>query len=251
MFSTLPSASDDAGTELAGWVWQAARSQRPRDYSLLDLSVRRGLPADEIAEATEMSHSGIYAILGRLRGFFEETFTSTLLYYRGREACPELSKIAGQGTLGPAVRRDIARHVETCGACRQSRRKYPSPADLLAAFTLIPVPDSLREAVASAAPTRDDVAAEAGQEAEGAGRSTLQAALPLAGAAGVISGAIAAASPEEAEPELAIDADTAPRDELVDEQEALSEAAGLPEATEEDIEDAGALTEEPGERQEE
>src|SRR5581483_53796 len=158
------SRAEGVDPELAGWAWQAARAQRPRDYSLLDLSVRRGVPADEIAEATDMSHSGIYAILGRLRGAFEESFTSTLLYHRGREACDDLDAlIRGQGAPGPALRREIARHVEGCADCRRTRRAFPSPADLLAAF--LPVPPSTPAAPGA-------TAAEA-----------LQASLPLASAA--------------------------------------------------------------------
>ena len=168
-FSAL-SPPDAARTdpELAGWVWQAARSQRPRDYSLLDLAVRRGLSADEIADATDMSHSGIYAILGRLRGLFEETFTSTLLYHRGREACLEVASLATQHAgLGPALRREIARHVEGCTACRQTRRSFPSPAELLAAFQPIEPPQGL--------PITEAAAESAGDE--------LQVALPLTGIA--------------------------------------------------------------------
>jgi DNA-directed RNA polymerase specialized sigma24 family protein len=204
MFSALPEGSA-ADSELAGWAWQSARAQRPRDYSLLDFSIRRGMSADEIAEATDMSHSGIYAILGRLRGFFEEAFASTLLYHRGREACPDLAAIAdGHATLGPAVRREIARHVEGCAACRQTRRSFPSPAELLAAFVSIPAPAALAGAVAlDAAAATTEAGTEAGAEDTSA---TLQAALPLgaavmgAAAAGVVAEGLEASS-AEGEPE--------------------------------------------------
>src|SRR5581483_6701326 len=52
------SRAEGVDSELARWAWEAARDQLPRYYGLLDLSVRRGLAADEIAEATDMSHSG-------------------------------------------------------------------------------------------------------------------------------------------------------------------------------------------------
>src|SRR6266511_1757370 len=42
LFATV---DDDSSEDLALWAWQAARSQRPSDYSLLDLSLRRTLPA--------------------------------------------------------------------------------------------------------------------------------------------------------------------------------------------------------------
>lgn len=183
MFSASPGDTDP---ELAAWAWQAARSQRPRDYSLLDMSVRRGVAADELAEATDMSHSGIYAILGRLRGSFEETFTSTLLFHRGRQACPEVAAIIqGQATLGPALRREIARHVEGCSSCRQTRRQFPSPADLLQNF--LPVAPS-RGLAASAG-----VVPLAAEEGAGALDPGLQASLPLGGAAALGAAGLAAA----------------------------------------------------------
>ncbi|HEY7269349.1 MAG TPA: hypothetical protein VH951_05950 [Dehalococcoidia bacterium] len=178
-FSTLADGSPGAGdTELGGWVWQAARAQRPRDYSLLDLSVRRGLSADEIAEAADMSHSGIYAILGRLRGFFEEAFAATLLYNRGRDGCPELAAIAqAHPALGPAGRREIGRHVEGCTACRQTRRSFPSPAEMLAAFVPVEAPQGVAPAPAAAEPAAiEQPAAELEPD------SPLQTALPLAAA---------------------------------------------------------------------
>jgi hypothetical protein len=144
--SRLPAGTPGADdSELAVWAWQAARAQRPRDYSLLDLSVRRGLTPDEVADATAMSHSGIYAVLGRLRGSLEETFSATVLYYRGGAACPELADIvSAQTQMGPALRRDITRHAEGCQICRETRRVYPPPADILASFTVMEVDPETR-----------------------------------------------------------------------------------------------------------
>src|SRR3972149_4712030 len=43
-FSALPDDHPFAhDPEVAAWAWQAARAQRPRDYSLMDLAVRRAL----------------------------------------------------------------------------------------------------------------------------------------------------------------------------------------------------------------
>src|SRR5262245_52439961 len=57
-FSRIPSDHAHAGdSQLAAWNWQAARGQRPRDYSLLDLALRHSLPAEEIAEIAALSHS--------------------------------------------------------------------------------------------------------------------------------------------------------------------------------------------------
>ncbi len=179
-FSRLPDDNPDCGDrEMAAWAWQAARAQRPRDFSLLDLSLRRGLSADEIADAASMSQSGIYAVLGRLRGVFEETFTASVLYFRGVSACADLGAIvAPHPQVSPTLRRDVARHSETCPACRQTRRAHTAPAELLAAFESLGASPELHAAVEAllAAPAPDT-----DPEAE-----RLQGALPFAGAAGTV-----------------------------------------------------------------
>src|SRR6185369_3395289 len=53
---------DPSVHELALWAWQASRGQRPRDYSLLDLAIRRGLPSEEVAEIAGLSRTGIYSV---------------------------------------------------------------------------------------------------------------------------------------------------------------------------------------------
>ena len=124
-----------------GWAWQAARGQRPRDYSILDLLLRRQLPAEEIAEIASLSRNGVYAVLGRLRGNFEESFASSALYHAGREGCKDLDAlIEAASAPGPALRREIARHAEDCSSCRKFREGLPSAADLFASLDQIEVP---------------------------------------------------------------------------------------------------------------
>jgi DNA-directed RNA polymerase specialized sigma24 family protein len=137
-------ADSSVDQELAVWAWQAARAQRPRDYSLLDLTLRRRLPPEEIATITAISRTGIYAVIGRLRGAYEETFTTTILYFRGRADCPELDAIAtAAGVLGPAARREISRHADGCPICRNTRSGLPLAADLLASFLDVAPPLNL------------------------------------------------------------------------------------------------------------
>ncbi|HLF78279.1 MAG TPA: hypothetical protein VJB57_12395, partial [Dehalococcoidia bacterium] len=130
--------------ELASWAWQAARGQRPRDYSLLDLTLRRRLAPEEVAELAGLSRTGIYGVTGRLRGSFEEAFAATALFYRGRSECPDLNGVIGQNTeLRPALRRDIARHAETCPNCRVTLNGLPLAADLFAVLSNVEVPPEL------------------------------------------------------------------------------------------------------------
>jgi DNA-directed RNA polymerase specialized sigma24 family protein len=158
--------------DLALWAWQAARGQRPRDYSLLDLSVRRGLSPEEVAEAASMSRSGIFSVLGRLRGSFEEAFTASLLYNRGSEACGELARLLEDDQpLTPSLRREVSRHGEACQACRRTRSAYPSPADLLAELLEVEAALDLASSIVSQS------AAAAGALATGAAPQGVQPSL--------------------------------------------------------------------------
>jgi len=179
-FSALPDDHPFAhDPEVAAWAWQAARAQRPRDYSLLDLAVRRALTPEEIATVASLSRGGSYTVIGRLRGSFEESFTSSVLFNRGIEACSDLDSIvAGATSLSPALRRDISRHAEACLSCRQARAGQPSPAELLAVFTNIdPGPALFGQVIAGTA----------------AAGAPLQGALPLTGGPAVEDGGAKAA----------------------------------------------------------
>ena len=127
-------SSPGQDTELSMWAWQAARGQRPRDYSLLDLSLRRGISDEEVAEIASLSRTAVHAVLGRLRAALEEAFATSVLFFRGRETCPELAAVVGDNNSvpGPSMRREIARHAELCATCRGTREALPPAAGLLA-----------------------------------------------------------------------------------------------------------------------
>ncbi len=142
-----------ADADIAAWAWQAARQHGARDYCLLDLAVRRSLTPEEVADVASMSRGASYTVIGRLRGFFEESFAAVLLYYRGREACPELDSIAESvSSLTPALRREIGRHAEGCLTCRRTRAANASPADLLAAFERVEADPSFLDALLESLP---------------------------------------------------------------------------------------------------
>ena len=180
-FIHLDDSSRDA--EMALWTWQAARAQRPRDYSLLDLAIRRRIPPEEIADIASLSRSGIYAVLGRLRGAFEESFFTSTLYFRGRPDCAELEKLVTEASsLGPALRRDLGRHAESCAICKETRNGLTLAADILGSFSNVTVPRDLVERLAPApaeasvdATTADDFAA---REEDVIDEPALSAALP-------------------------------------------------------------------------
>ena len=121
-------------SDAAAWAWGSARGQRPRDYSILDLLLRRKITPEEVADIASLSRNGVYGVIGRLRGGFEEAFTSSALYSTGRRGCSDLAALIGDSpTLGPALRREISRHAEICVACRGTKESLPAAADVFAA----------------------------------------------------------------------------------------------------------------------
>lgn len=172
----------------ASWAWQAVRGQRPRDYSILDLLLRRQMTPEEIAEVAALSHNGVYAVLGRLRGVFEETYAAAALFDIGREACGELNQLLSQQeALGPAVRRAVGRHIEGCEICRETRESLPPAAELFANLSNVALPQEVAEhlyfvlfSTPEAAPAAGD---ESGSEDTGAEieSSEAQAKAPLLG----------------------------------------------------------------------
>ncbi len=172
----------------ASWAWQAVRGQRPRDYSILDLLLRRQMTPEEVAEVAALSHNGVYAVLGRLRGVFEETYAAAALFDIGREACGELNQLLSQQeALGPAVRRAVGRHIEGCEICRETRESLPPAAELFANLSNVALPQEVAEhlyfvlfSTPEAAPAAGD---ESGSEDTGAEieSSEAQAKAPLLG----------------------------------------------------------------------
>ncbi len=138
---TKASGLSEENQTMSQWAWQAARGQRPRDYSILDLLLRQKLSPEEIAEIASLSRSGVSSVLGRLRGNFEDSFAASALYHTGRQGCKDLDAlIEAASAPGPALRREIARHAEDCSACRKFREGLPSAADLFASLDQIEVP---------------------------------------------------------------------------------------------------------------
>jgi hypothetical protein len=141
----------DAGMdrEVALWAWQAARSLRPRDYCLLDLTLRRGMPPEDVPGVTAQGRGGVYAALGRARGGFDEAYMATALYFRGREACSELAELVGGSgvSMRVGIRRQIASHVESCDRCQTTLEALPSAADVFAGLKNVELPPDLPEQV--------------------------------------------------------------------------------------------------------
>lgn len=135
---------------IAQWAWQAARGLRTRDYCVLDLTLRRGLTPEEVAEAASLTRSNLYASIGRARGAFEETFAAMLLFEHGRDACSDLDEMveAAPGTsLRPALRHQIIEHSDDCDNCRRTLDSFPLAANVYVSLANVEMPEALTQRV--------------------------------------------------------------------------------------------------------
>jgi RNA polymerase sigma factor (sigma-70 family) len=137
--------------ELADLVTQVAGGLSERDRTVLDLAYRHGLDGQELAAALKVSPGTANKTVSRLRETVEHALGALLVARQARattDACAELRAIlAGwDGRFTALMRKRIARHIESCPACDQQRRRLVNPVALLGgAPVFIPAPSWLRE----------------------------------------------------------------------------------------------------------
>ena len=128
--------------ELVELVWNSAAALSPKEYSLLDLHLRKGLTADDLAASLGRSKGNVYTMLSRLKDSLEESVTATVLIRRGRRDCPELDALLSQehtAQVSPSVRGAIQKHLEACHRCQESKKRYVAPAEIFSGIAMVPV----------------------------------------------------------------------------------------------------------------
>ena len=135
--------------ELRELVWSAAESLNPGEREVLDLSVRHGLAGAELAAALGTSVNAAHALTSRARAQLERALGALLVARTGRSDCAELDALlAGwDGRLTPLLRKRLARHVDRCDVCGETRKHRLSPVALLGGVPLVIAPPALRERV--------------------------------------------------------------------------------------------------------
>ena len=136
--------------ELVDLVWDSAAGLSPSEYALLDLHLRRGLNADELATSLRLRKGAVYTKLSRLKDSLEESVTSTLLLRHGRRNCPELNLLLDglrATRLTPQVRKAVQAHLHDCPRCQESKQRYLSPAEMFSALVLVPAPAGLQASI--------------------------------------------------------------------------------------------------------
>lgn len=105
--------------ELSTLAWPEAAGTTPEQREALELAVRHGLPAPEVAAVLSLSSDAALALLSHAACEVERTRAALAVVETG--GCPAVSRLAGDDRLllGTALRRELVRHVDECAACRR------------------------------------------------------------------------------------------------------------------------------------
>src|SRR6478672_4208044 len=138
--------------ELANLISEAAGGLSDRDQAVLELAYRQGLDGPELAMALGVTQTNANTMVGRLRETIERSLGALLVARRIQSdpgSCPELASVlhGWDGKFNILMRKRIARHIESCGACEDLRSRSVSPAALLGAPVFIPAPAWLKNSV--------------------------------------------------------------------------------------------------------
>jgi RNA polymerase sigma factor (sigma-70 family) len=152
--------------ELADLVWSTAEVLGPDEYALLDLHVRRGLSAAELADDLGVSTGAVYTRLSRLRRSFEDALTVTLLTRRGGDECEVFTVLVselGERVDTPQGNKLLQAHVRDCETCQANRRRFVTAAEVLAGIAPVPLIPGVQDAVWSNLSGAFDLGGPAGE----------------------------------------------------------------------------------------
>jgi len=155
----MPAAPDpaaDAGTamyeQLANELRQAASGLDERDQLVLELSARQGLAGDDLAGALGVSVDQSYVLVHRMRDRVERSLGALAVARAGRRDCPDLATLlAGwNGAYGVLIRKRVARHIDGCPVCAETKRRFAA-VPIIAMAPALAAPPAIREVVLGSA----------------------------------------------------------------------------------------------------
>lgn len=109
--------------ELAALAWPEAAGTPPEQREALELAVRHGLPAHEVAAVLSLSPEAASGLLSHAACEVERTRAALAVVESG--GCPAVTRLAGEEHLlfGTALRRELVRHVDECPECRRAAER--------------------------------------------------------------------------------------------------------------------------------
>jgi RNA polymerase sigma factor (sigma-70 family) len=130
---SLDVSEDAERAELRALFEDAAAGLNPGEREVLELQLRHGLEAREVAAVLGVSRKHVHRLLSRARDQLEACLGALLVGRAGRAECGELSEmLAGwDGRLTVQLRKRVHRHIGRCPTCTARRTFELRPAMLL------------------------------------------------------------------------------------------------------------------------
>src|ERR1700683_2142827 len=133
--------------ELRTLLRAAVRGLNAGEQDLIELQLRQGLDAAEIAAVLGVSRNHVHALLSRARDQLEISLGALLVARSGRQDCAALDTMLKDwdGQLTVLMRKRVNRHIENCPTCAERKKRELTPALLaggapLAALYTPPTP---------------------------------------------------------------------------------------------------------------
>src|SRR5580698_1661170 len=153
----VPEMSDESAdvaggaerAELRALLRSAVRGLNAGEQDLIELQLQQELDVAEIAAVLGVSRNHAHALLSRARDQLEISLGALLVARSGRKDCAALNTMLADwdGQLNVLMRKRINRHIESCPACAERKKRELAPALLLglAPLAAVAVPPGLRE----------------------------------------------------------------------------------------------------------
>jgi RNA polymerase sigma factor (sigma-70 family) len=124
---------DAERAELRALLVEAVHGLNPAEQEVIELQLRQGLDASEVADVLGISRNHAHALISRARDQLEICLGVLLVARTGREDCAELGTLLQDwdGHLTVLLRKRLHRHIERCPVCTDRRRTVLRPAMLL------------------------------------------------------------------------------------------------------------------------
>lgn len=109
--------------ELRTLLRSAVRGLNSGEQDLIELQLRQGLDAAEIAAVLGVSRNHAHALLSRARDQLEISLGALLVARSGRDDCAALNTMLADwdGQLNVLMRKRINRHIENCPVCAERK----------------------------------------------------------------------------------------------------------------------------------
>ena len=141
--------ADVGDVELQYLVRAAFTGLEPAERELIELNLRYELKGADLADALGVPRRQAQALATRARSRFTKLLDMLLAAWSARGQCPDAAGLLDgwDGTLTPALCKQLASHIRRCSVCGKNRNREVRPAMMLALLPAAVLPDRLWERV--------------------------------------------------------------------------------------------------------